>query len=490
MDGSKIHYWRSRAKFHREEKERLKRRFKEVVHGRSQWKARSSLYLSERNELRIRVRKLESQLSNLSHLSDRASGHRYPLWLVSLCLCLRNHGHCSLRVCSELVRILGLILALELGSPSPSTISHWEGKAGLYHLKRSNNSRGNWCLFIDESLVIGRQKILLLLGLALNDYSFTKAPNFSDVEVLYLGVAPSWKGNQIARILQELTAQGHQFVYSPSDQGNNLVKALKDQKIPRIADCTHAFSKIVERRYQSDPLFQGFVQACAQMRKRLVISKYAAILPPAQRTKARFLNLGRITQWANKMLRLLDQLNQTENPIKARINEELAKGYREELAWLGQYQTLIKELEKVNTSIDQLFKLIKQKGLSHKTSQESLELLKQNQVPEFLQEAAQKYFQSNLNILEQIPQKICCSDVIESFFGKFKRIISQNPNQGITGACLRIASFGKKQHNHEIKQALEKVTVKQIRDWTQVNIPPNLIQLKNSLCKNGGKFFE
>ena len=151
---------------------------------------------------------------------------------------------------------------------------------------------------------------------------------------------------------------------------------------------------------------------------------------------------------------------------------------------------MIKELEKVNTSIDQLFKLIKQKGLSHKTSQESLELLKQNQVPEFLQEAAQKYFQSNLNILEQIPQKICCSDVIESFFGKFKRIISQNPNQGITGACLRIASFGKKQHNHEIKQALEKVTVKQIRDWTQVNIPPNLIQLKNSLCKNGGKFFE
>lgn len=467
---------------------RLKGRIRELGLSRDQWKAKSKARLSACRSLEKRVNRLEGQSKKLPVQGDRAHGHHYPLWMISLCLLLRQKGVCSLRVCAELMGQLSLSLHLDLSRPSPSSIGNWEKKLGVYHLATpvADLDQKSWCLFIDESLSIGQQKVLLLLGLNVNEYGFEQAPDFSSVELLYQGVASSWKAETIVPIIEQLQAQGHHFLYCSSDRGNNLVKSLKLTQIPRIADCTHAFSKLMEKRYKTDPNFLAFTQGCTSMRKRLIISRYAAILPPTQRAKARFLNLRRIAQWGKKSLALLSQIDQCPSPFDS-FSEQERERIETELKWLKPLKSLIEELCDLSHNMDAIFAIIKHQGLSRKTQKEIKELLVQESLPLFWTEGVETYLQTQLEILPEQEQKICCCDIIESFFGKFKVAVSQNSNQGILGACLRMASFAKKTDNKTLRRALESISVKQVNKWTEENIPPNLAQIRKKLYQNQQK---
>ena len=80
---------------------------------------------------------------------------------------------------------------------------------------------------------------------------------------------------------------------------------------------------------------------------------------------------------------------------------------------------------------------------------------------------------------------MCCDDVIESVFGKFKYRGNKSSSQGITEDA--IALFNGKIEVKQTKKALEKVTLQSIEQWTEKNIAPSFAKNKNQFWRNRGQ---
>lgn len=61
------------------------------------------------------------------------------------------------------------------------------------------------------------------------------------------------------------------------------------------------------------------------------------------------------------------------------------------------------------------------------------------------------------------PLLLCSSDIIESYFGKFKNKINPNSRSGLTEFIFTMATFGKRFSVQETKDALESVKCKDLK---------------------------
>ena len=79
---------------------------------------------------------------------------------------------------------------------------------------------------------------------------------------------------------------------------------------------------------------------------------------------------------------------------------------------------------------------------------------------------------------------ICCSsDVIESCFGKYKEIVQGNKTVGISDLCLCIAAMSGDNKPAKTKEAMEAVSVEQVKKWKKKNISKTLFAEKRELNK-------
>jgi hypothetical protein len=81
---------------------------------------------------------------------------------------------------------------------------------------------------------------------------------------------------------------------------------------------------------------------------------------------------------------------------------------------------------------------------------------------------------------------VCCSDIIESYFGKFKQKINPNSSHSMTEFLLTIANFAGAFNKQEIKNALKKITCKDLSKWNK-NDASIAKQRKKIFNKNGTK---
>ena len=58
---------------------------------------------------------------------------------------------------------------------------------------------------------------------------------------------------------------------------------------------------------------------------------------------------------------------------------------------------------------------------------------------------------------------LCSSDIIESYFGKFKAKINPNGRSGLTEFIFTIATFGKHFSEEETKDALETIKCRELK---------------------------
>ncbi len=466
---SKIRKWREKAKGYREECERLKKRNKELEHSRDSWKSKAK----GRNKELWRLRKRLSRLPSKVCIKEQATakGHSYSLWLMELVLLMLQKGEISYRGCCKMLVILNLMLNLDLRIPNYSTIRYWEQKLGYYRLEcMAEDEEQEWVIIVDESVSIGQEKLLLLLGVNARDYFFDQALSFEHTTVLSMAISKSWKGPQIAAQIEKVRSKGYKIAYAVADQGNNIVKALKDQAIVHVLDCTHVFSLWLEKQYKNEEHFQQFCQACTTMRRKGILSKYAALVPPAQRAKARFLNLRPLFNWASKCLDLLQ-----DEKKQAAINHLI-----EHLKWIENYRSIIVELKTVLDDLHLIQRIIKVRGINCGTLIECLHIIDQSSMVLKLKQGLKQYLQSTRSGQTQNNNIICCSDIIESYFGKYKL----KAGQRISQQCLRIPNYARQQNQTEIKMAMEQVKVFDLLTWREQNLKHSTPRQRNKLFKN------
>lgn len=471
-----LHNWKKKAKYRGQRVNLQKKRINWLCQSRDNWKSK---YKAEQLKSRYYQKQLAEH--NSQHgFGDKVAHHSYNSWVILVTIQIRSCGLLSLRSCQNLLLVFQTIMKMEFSIPCISTIRNWEHKIGYHQLNQRANPKDNYAIIIDESFCIGKQTLMLVLGVNLSRYKWGQALNFESVQVLAMGVKPYWKGQDVVELIENLVANQYRISYSISDGGNNLVKAFKVKHINRIEDCTHAFSKLIERRYKEDGVFQEFCKKCSLLNRQCWMSAYAVICPPKLRGKARFLNLYPLADWGVKNLKLLNELR-----AKTAL-QEYEKQLYEKLKWLDQYQLLIEQLILLAQLMKICFKLLKEQGLSKGTIAQIKTVLTQQKAPAFFEQGVRQYLERNATLLDQHEHLLCCSDIIESFFGKYKSQQSTNPNQGITASCLRIPNYGKACQEQAIVQALQKVKMIDLQKWQQKNLLPTLKAKKNRLYKKCG----
>jgi hypothetical protein len=270
--------------------------------------------------------------------------------------------------------------------------------------------------------------------------------------VLWVESSSSWKGADIALVLEKI-AQRHKIAYVVSDNGTNLKNAYNAMNYVHIEDCTHKISNILQGIYKGDVLFETFSKEAKLLRKRWFLSKEKAIyLPPTQRGKVRFANIFPVVDWSVNLLKTWDTL---------------PKNIQKELDWLIALKDLVNQMSSLEKLIGQLYDLLKNQGFNRFIKQE-IDVLLWNIAIDCPSKNNLIFVKKVWAYLADLESKslslgrcnvLCCSDIIETFFGKFKGKMSQNSPKKMTEFIYSMANFGPRFTEEEIKESLEKFRI-------------------------------
>lgn len=372
---------------------------------------------------------------------------------------------------------MNLYLNLELGQPSYVTIMIWTKKVGLFSMQPPIEKSNDWVLIMDESIAVGHERLLVMYGIRASQIKFGKALTYNDLTPLFIKSSHIWTAEIIKKEIEKLIEKWGNIKYFVADGGNAICKCISLLGKEHIYDVTHKMAWILKSIYEKDEAFIKYTKEMAQMRYKGVCSDIAHIIPPKQRFNSRFMNLDILSDWGLKAL-------------NCHKSSEVGSKIYESLAWVKQYEGLIKELDTINKYLTQIKALLKTKGMSKKTVNKSSKILKEQSLNANIQ-----YFKNNLlkyleGTLRQLPKEkkiLCTSDIIESSFGKYKNYMSQNSMAGITDLSLCLASFTNKLDETNIKAGLEKTRMKDLKEWSMENIgETNFLKRKRALKINRG----
>lgn len=436
----KANNWKRKAIFRRKENEKLRKRIKELVQSREGWK-------KKHKEEKKKVER-SSPLQG-----EKAAKHQYSMSLIVLIIELYKYGGMSLRSCRHSLCCMFLCLGLNHRVPSHSSIRNWICKCGIYRVKKESSNLGDYVIFVDESITFGSEKMLLILGVPLNKVSPSSALSHSDMFVLYIGVSQEWKAEQIQEQIEN-TAHNKTIKYVVSDQGTNLCKAYKLLNYTHIEDSTHILANYLKHLYNKDADFETFRKLIGKLRRDWNLSKTnSRYMPPGMRGKMRFANIFPCVNWAKKTLLNWDNLSED---------------VQEKLAFLKDKPDFIQSLIEVEIIFKTTCAKLKNEGFGTRQKQEILDAFSKIKAGDkasiFIQNC--KDYLDSLEVKRDLLQQehlLCSSDIIESYFGKFKAKIKPNNRSGLTEFIYILPTFGQPFSEQEAKQALQNVKCKDLK---------------------------
>jgi hypothetical protein len=389
--------------------------------------------------------------------------------VVQFFLLTKINTSASFRGVSKTLVIFQISLNLHCKSPSYQTGLLWVKKVGYYQLQKPKERADDWIVIVDESIGVGQEKVLVVLGIRRSNVKFNRPLQIQDLEPLLVKSKERWTGDLIAEQLRIVKEQVGNILYAVTDSCSTLKKGLREAGINHTYDITHSIAIVLERIYKKDNDFKEYTHKMGQMRIKLCNSKHAHLMPPNQRSKSRFLNIDIISNWGMKALKALETTT-------------LSAEEREQLMWVKEKQSLIVEMNNIINAVKQVSILLKTNGLSKKTKRQCTSILKQCKKGnmKIFREHVIKYLEDNiLNIQKRGEQLLCSSDIIESTFGRYKNEISKNPMSGITDLALIIPALTINLTANEIKKAIDYSTAKQLRQWNDENLCESLSVKRN-----------
>ena len=385
--------------------------------------------------------------------------------------------NCGFRTVQEILNILNEVFDGYFGkTPSHTTIEDWIQKCGLDLNKSACKefSLKEYAIIIDESIMIGSQKLLLILGVPAQHPGHSLRQE--DVRVLGMFVSPSWTSDEVRKKLELIMKTvGKNAEYIISDGGHNLIKSAADANIPRHRDISHTFGTILESRYKEDAEFKDFTERLGKARLQYHLTPLAYLLPPNQRSICRFMNFFSWVEWAKKMIYAYDKLN---------------KDAQEAFKFVKERKDLILELDEVMSCYRKVETMIKNEGLSYRTTNECHREIKtsllRSKYPRAIMigVAMFDYFCQESKLLENaLSIHNLSSDIIESTFGTFKNRKSPNKLCGITPFVLFIPmnaslASGEQRKMFDFKAHLENTRLPEVKKWREENLLTNWVSVR------------
>jgi len=358
---------------------------------------------------------LEECKKSIAKFSDKES-------LVYLALQLFLDAGISFRACSRVLEILQPYLQLAR-VPTAQTINNWVVQLSIARIRMAPILANKFIFVMDESIGLRGEKIFALIAInAQHFYQNSSAPTLQTIQCVAVAVASSWTGEIISNLLQEVIAITGPPIAFIKDGGSNLSKAvrlLNEQNISCVSidDISHTIANILKHKYKNHSMFDIFLSACGQVSKNVKQTILACIAPPRVSIKARFMNIRKLIEWADKLLK--------HSPRGAAAEDSILKKLRKSIDNIPKCKTFISNFLRDATILSKCQTILKNNGLTENNIEECMILLEKIPASSTVRKEFETFLNEHIGIakdlgLEKIGLPIT-SDCIESLFGVAKQ---------------------------------------------------------------------
>lgn len=393
--------------------------------------------------------------------------HQYGVQQVLVVVSLVLSAATSLRGAGRAVAVMQDCAGLVPWSPSWSSTRLWLLRLGYYKLTRAKEEGNDWVWIVDHVVQTGQEKCLLIVGIRLSAApAVGEYLTHADIEPIAIYPVPQSNGEIVYQQLEETRKRTGVPREILSDQGSDLYKGIKQfcQAHPEtsfIYDVKHKVAAVLKRELGADTAWSEFARLAGQSSQRVQQTALAAWAPPRQRRKARYMNVGALVAWGVRLLQYLDEDgSQRQARDRCRVEEVVGwvRQYRPEIEQWRQWvavgtitEQFVKKYGVAAGGVQQLQHQLAAAGTLPRTKQLCTEFL------QFVREEEAKALAGE--------RLVGSSEVIESIFGKWKRLEGDQARSGLTGLVLALGAIVAPTTPEVITQALTTVPTKTVLTW-------------------------
>ncbi len=478
--------WKAKCREAKIMLKRLKSRVRFLEESRARWKSRSKELETELTRTKDKKQALERELDALKQEKDEAATtvddlddfalgprhHQYSVGHVMLFTSLVLSDAVSLRCANNAIETFLKAVHLVLPCPSWSTGRLWLLRLGYYKLTCAKEQADDWVWIVDHTVQLGDKKCLVILGIRLcNLPAPGRSLSHKDVEPLAL--LPVKKSNKeiVYQQLEKTVVKTGVPRAIVGDHGSDLKSGVEQfcQTHPEtcaIYDIKHKTAAVLKRELKHDEVWLEFTHLATQTKRKVQQTALAALAPPNQRTKARYMNVDVLIHWGQNMLIFLDKPQDTDDSFSP-------QQVQEKLGWVTRFRQQLDEWGELLQIITTTESFVRQQGLTHGSHTK----LKSRLPSRFYTERTKKVCTDLLAFVAQEEAKampnerlLGSSEVIESVLGKLKRLEHDQAKSGFTGLLLSVSAMVSTTTAQIVKQALEAVPTKHVLAWCKKHL--------------------
>lgn len=431
-------------------------------------------------ECRAELRRLESAARSRvesPQLPDDPplAGHGFGPKLMSLCVNVARRV--GLRATEAVLLIVFDWLGITVSIPDWTTIRTWMQRLGVAAIKEPLAAADDWVWLADHSNQIGPEKVLVVLGVRASQLPPPGTPlRHEDLHVLAVQPGTTWKTEDVAAVYESL-AERHGAPRAVLSDGaaelRDAAETLRKQRPDSIVlgDFKHRAANVLKSIVGDDQRFAEFQTQVGRTRCAIQQTELAHLVPPSARPKARFMNLAATLHWAAAMLWLLD------TPDAQGRASLTAQRLEDKLGWLRPFAADVARWEACQQVVSTGVKFVNEQGLSHGAAERFGALVADSSTHAASHDVAERlttFLRKAESLLAEGERLPLSTEILESSFGLYKQLERQHSKSGFTSLIAAFGSLLRPALPSTIRAALERVKVKDVRQWLRHNLPKTL----------------
>ena len=356
-----------------------------------------------------------------------------------LCITIVLFGNVSFR---SVPRILGLFSVSGQWIPHFTSVINWTLRLGLALLNQVAPIDDAWVAILDHSIDIGIKKVLVVLRVRLCALqSRGSALRLEDCQCIGIQVSEKTDGESISAGLKEIFEKAGAPVAIIKDGGCDLARGVdlwqedRVEKVEVIDDIGHVVANALKAQYAKSKLFTAFLSIINHCAKRLRQTRLAFLAPPKLRTKGRFQGISKFADWAEKIIKALDGVQ----------NNPEYENLRQALSGFSQVKDFVCIFAKSVLKAADIMKILKNEGLNKTNYIRCIDLTEELPERSKVRKRILAWLKKHMLIHERLGlgdiAMPVSSDIIESLFGKFKHILERSSMMDMNRSVLIIPTL-------------------------------------------------
>lgn len=237
---------------------------------------------------------------------------------------------------------------------------------------------------------------------------------------------------------------------------------MQHPRTANLYDVAHKAALLLKSRLEGDERWSRFCTRVGQAKLQTQQTEWAFLVPPSQRSKARYMNLEPLLHWGTRTLRILD-----DQPA-ATLRHGTPERLEEKFGWLREFRAALAEWSEWQALTSLAVDEIRRYGYAHDSAARvatRLEPVVRTPAGRALRDELVAFVTDesrNARLTERLPGS---SEVLESAFGQWKLLEGDHQKGGFTSMLLGLGALVGRLDADTIRTALLTTPWKHVQTW-------------------------